>query len=155
MPVGAVSSDGRTGLQYHNPYCTDYHRASHEHTWPSKGKDLAQFVRRGYTGTAPFARIVWDADLSEDFSKADGLAAAVSQGLSIGASGIGYRGPDIGGFHALTHIERTDVELQTRWVQFGVFSAIMRTQKTGYPRPNPEPNLPDSSMNAPRCTTQR
>lgn len=147
MPVDAVTSDGRTGLQYHNRYCTDYHRASHEHTWPSKGPDFAQFVRCGYTGTAPYARIVWGADPSEDFSKADGLAAAVSQGLSMGASGIGYWGSDIGGFHALTHLERTDVELQTRWLQFGAFSGIMRTQKTGYPRPNPDPNLPDTYLN--------
>jgi alpha-glucosidase (family GH31 glycosyl hydrolase) len=147
VPVDAVTSDGRTGLTYHNRYCTDYHRASHELTWPRRGRDFAQFVRCGYTGTAPYARIVWGADPSEDFSKADGLAAAVSQGLSMGASGIGYWGSDIGGFHALVHLQRTDVELQTRWVQFGAFSGIMRTQKTGYPRPNPDPNLPDTYLN--------
>ena len=138
VPVDATTSDGRSGLAYHNRYCTDYHRASHALTWPRKGRDFAAFVRCGYTGTAPYARIVWGADPSEDFSQADGLAAAVSQALSIGASGIGYWGSDIGGFHALFHAERTDVELQSRWVAFGAFSGIMRTQRTGYPRPGPD-----------------
>ncbi len=138
VPADAVTSDGRSGVAYHNRYCTDYHQASHELTWPAKGEDFAQFVRCGYTGTAPYARIVWGADPSEDHSAADGLAAAVHQGLSMGASGIGYWGSDIGGFHALFHAERTDVELQSRWLAFGAFSGIMRTQKNGYPRPGPD-----------------
>lgn len=143
VPVDSVTSDGRSGAEYHNRYCTDYHAASHDLTWPLKGTDFAQFVRCGYTGTAPFARIVWGADPSEDFSGADGLAAAVSQALSMGASGIAYWGSDIGGFHALVHSERTDAELQTRWLQFGAFSGIMRTQRTGYPRPGPDTYLND------------
>jgi alpha-glucosidase (family GH31 glycosyl hydrolase) len=131
----AVLADGRTGLAAHNDYCTDYHRASHELTWPRKGRDFAQFVRCGYTGTGPFARIVWGGDPTEDDSEADGLAAAVSQGLSMGLSGIGYWGSDIGGFHSLFTEGRTSAELLVRWLEVGTFSPIMRTQAEGYPRP--------------------
>ena len=138
VPADAVTSDGRTGVAYHNRYCTDYHRTSHQLTWLQKGPDFAQFVRCGYTGTARYARIVWGGDPSEDFSKADGLGAAVQQAISIGASGIGYWGSDIGGFHALFTTQRTDPELQSRWLEFGAFSGVMRTQKNGYPRPGPD-----------------
>jgi len=136
VPVDAVMADGSTGLAHHNDYCRAYHRASHELTWPLKGTDFAQFIRCGYTGAAPYARIVWGADPSEDFSRADGLAAAVSQGISMGLSGIGYWGSDVGGFHAIVHAERADVELQSRWLEFGAFSGVLRTQGTGYPRPS-------------------
>lgn len=141
VPVDAVMSDGRTGIEYHNPYCTDYHAASDALTRPQRGNDFAAFVRCGYTGTAPYARLVWGADPSEDWSMADGLAAAVSQGQSMGVSGIAYWGSDIGGFHAITTLERTDAELQARWLQLGAFSGVMRTQTTGYPRPGPNTYL--------------
>ncbi|MDQ2650095.1 MAG: hypothetical protein M3Z03_11140 [Actinomycetota bacterium] len=131
----AVLADGRSGLAAHNDYCTQYHRASHELTWPRKGIDFAQFVRCGYTGTAPFARIVWGGDPTEDDSEADGLAAAVHQGLSMGLSGIGYWGSDIGGFHSLFTTGRTSPELLVRWLEVGAFSPIMRTQAEGYERP--------------------
>lgn len=128
-------ADGRTGLAAHNDYCTDYHAASHALTWPQKGSDFAQFVRCGYTGTGPVARIVWGGDPTEDDSEADGLAAAVTQGLSMGLSGIGYWGSDIGGFHSILTEGRTDAELLVRWLEVGTFSPIMRTQAEGYPRP--------------------
>ena len=131
----AVTADGRTGLASHNDYCTQYHRASHELTWPRKGPDFAQFVRCGYTGTGPVARIVWGGDPTEDDSEADGLAAAVNQGLSMGLSGIGYWGSDIGGFHSLFTEGRTSTELLIRWLEVGAFSPIMRTQAEGYPLP--------------------
>ena len=135
VPPDAVLADGRPGLAGHNDYCTDYHRASHELTWPRRGLDFAQFVRCGYTGTGPVARIVWGGDPTEDDSEADGLAAAVNQGLSMGLSGIGYWGSDIGGFHSLFTEERTNTELLVRWLEVGAFSPIMRTQAEGYPVP--------------------
>lgn len=157
VQVDAVTADGRSGLEYHNRYCTDYHKASHELTSNWAGKDLdaegfAQFIRCGYIGTAPYARVVWGADPSEDFSKADGLAAAVSQGISMGLSGIAYWGSDIGGFHAIQHTERTNEELQTRWIQLGAFSGIMRTQRDGYPR---DKLIPSQARVASTFTNQR
>ncbi|MFA5786255.1 MAG: TIM-barrel domain-containing protein [Actinomycetota bacterium] len=135
VPVDSVAADGRTGLAYHNDYCNTYHRASHELTWARYGSDFASFVRCGYAGTARYARLVWGGDPSEDWSAADGLAAAVSQGESMGLSGVGYWGSDIGGFHAVAQGERTSAELLTRWLEFGAFSGIMRTEKDGWARP--------------------
>ena len=135
VPPDAVMADGRPGIAAHNEYCTDYHRASHELTSAARGLDFAQFVRCGYTGTAPYARIVWGGDPTTDWSKADGLAAAVSQGISMGLSGIGFWGTDIGGFHALFTREQTGPELLTRWLELGAFTGIMRTEADGYERP--------------------
>ena len=135
VPPDAVMADGRSGLAAHNEYCTRYHEASHELTSAVRGLDFAQFVRCGYTGTAAVARIVWGGDPTTDESKADGLAAAVSQGLSMGLSGVGFWGSDIGGFHALFTREQTGPELLARWLEFGAFSGIMRTQANGYGRP--------------------
>jgi alpha-glucosidase (family GH31 glycosyl hydrolase) len=136
VPPDSVLADGRSGIAAHNSYCTDYHRASHELTWAVRGADFAQFVRCGYTGTAPYARIVWGGDPTEDDSEADGLAAAMNQGLSMGLSGIAYWGSDIGGFHSLFTADRTSPELLVRWLELGAFSGIMRTQAEGYERPD-------------------
>lgn len=137
VPVDAVASDGRVGLAFHNDYCTMFHEASDELIRRSGDGRFAQFVRCGYTGTAKFARLVWGGDPTEDWSPADGLAAAVSQGQSMGASGIGYWGSDIGGFHPVVTAERTDAELLNRWLQFGAFSGFMSTRATNnFSRPD-------------------
>src|SRR4051812_21770318 len=137
VPPDAVLADGTSGVESHNAYCTDYHRASHDLTWNQLHKQaFAQFVRCGYLGTAPYARIAWGGDPTEDDSEADGLAGAVNAGLSMGLSGIAYWGSDIGGFHALFTAGRTSPELLTRWLEFGTFSGIMRTEAEGFGRPD-------------------
>ena len=137
VPPDAVLADGRSGVEAHNDYCTQYHRASHDLTWNRMHRAaFAQFVRCGSTGTAPVARIVWGGDPTEDDSEADGLAAAVNEGLSMGLSGISYWGSDIGGFHAIFTAGRTSPELLVRWIEFGAFSGIMRTEADGYGRPD-------------------
>src|SRR3954471_22973683 len=137
VPPDAVLGDGTSGVQGHNAYCTDYHRASNDLTSHQlQLQAFAQFVRCGYLGTAPNARIVWGGDPTEDDSEADGLAAAVNAGLSMGLSGISYWGSDIGGFHALFTAGRTSPELLTRWLEFGTFSGIMRTEAEGFGRPD-------------------
>lgn len=135
VPPDAVMHDGSNGIQHHNEYCTIYHKTSHELTWPLKGKDFAQFIRCGNIGTAPYARIVWGGDPSEDNSKADGLGAAISQGISMGLSGIAYWGSDIGGFHSLFTGDRTSADTLIRWIEYGTFSGIMRMQEDGYEIP--------------------
>ena len=54
----------------------------------------------------------------------------------MGLSGISYWGSDIGGFHALFTAGRTSPELLTRWLEFGAFSGVMRTEADGYGRPD-------------------
>lgn len=129
-PTDSVAADGSGGLELHNRYPVLYHCASYEHTRKRMGRDAAIFVRSGFHGIQRCARIVWGGDPTEDWSCADGLCAAVHQALSTGLSGIAYWGSDIGGFHALVN-PRTDDELNARWLEFGAFSGIMRTQANG------------------------
>ena len=135
VPPNSRSADGRTGFELHNRYPTLYHRASHRYTWPKFGREFAQFVRAGYTRTAQYARIVWGGDPNQDYSKADGLAAAVSQGQSMGLSGVAYWRTDIGGFVGVFNEEKTDEELFVRWLQYGAFNGLMSPRARGYPRP--------------------
>ncbi|HEX2646446.1 MAG TPA: TIM-barrel domain-containing protein, partial [Candidatus Dormibacteraeota bacterium] len=70
----------------------------------------------------------------------DGLASAVTQGLSAGLSGIAFWGSDIGGFFTLGE-EELDTELLIRWIQFGAFCPLMRTKAEGVaipPRRRPQ-----------------
>ena len=129
-PTDSIAADGSGGLELHNRYPVLYHCASHQHTRERMGRDAAVFVRSGFHGIQPCARIVWGGDPTEDWSCSDGLCAAVHQALSTGLSGIAYWGSDIGGFHAIVN-PRTDDELNVRWLQFGAFSGIMRTQANG------------------------
>ena len=130
-PTDSVFADGRGGLEMHNLYPVLYHRASTEHTLRRRGRDLAVYIRSGFHGVQPWARIVWGGDPTEDWSCADGLCAAVHQALSTGLSGIAYQGSDIGGFHSIVN-PRTSDELNVRWLQVGFASGVMRTQANGY-----------------------
>jgi len=123
-PTDSVFADGRTGREMHNLYPVLYHAAS----YPGK---LAVFIRSGFHGVQPYARVVWGGDPTEDWSCTDGLCAAVHQLVNMGLSGVAYQGSDIGGFHAIVN-PRTDDELNIRWLQVGAFSGVMRTQANGY-----------------------
>ena len=129
-PTDSVFHNGKDGLEMHNRYPVIYHGASTDHT-ARRGGDFAVFVRSGYHGVQPNARIVWGGDPTEDWSCADGLCAAVHQAVNTGLSGIAYQGSDIGGFHAVAN-KRTGHELNIRWLQAGAVSGIMRTQANGY-----------------------
>jgi alpha-glucosidase (family GH31 glycosyl hydrolase) len=133
-PTDSVFHDGRTGREMHNRYPVAYHCTSYDHTRKVLGREAAVFIRSGWDGVQPCARAVWGGDPTEDWSCADGLCAAVHQALSMGLSGIAYWGTDIGGFHALVNA-RTDDELNSRWLEFGAFNGIMRTQANGLGNP--------------------
>jgi alpha-glucosidase (family GH31 glycosyl hydrolase) len=129
-PTDAVFSDGRRGLEMHNRYPVLYHGASTAHT-ARRGGDFAVFIRSGFHGVQPHARLVWGGDPNEDWSCTDGLCAALHQAVNTGLSGIAYQGSDIGGFHSITG-SRTSDELNARWLQLGAVSGVMRTQANGY-----------------------
>ena len=82
---------------------------------------------------APCAQIVWGGDPTVGWGF-DGLASAVTNGLTMGLSGISTWGSDIGGFFALGANQLTP-ELLQRWVQFGAVSGVMRTQANGIALP--------------------
>jgi alpha-D-xyloside xylohydrolase len=60
----------------------------------------------------------------------------VRQALSIGLSGIGFWGSDVGGYFSIGGDEQLDGELLTRWVQFGAVSGVMRTETDGFAVPD-------------------
>lgn len=131
-PLDAVDADGRTGTALHNRYVRDYHCGIFAGL-ADIGKPLARFVRSGWTGSAACSPIVWGGDPTTNFGF-DGLESSIYQALSMGTSGVGIWGSDIGGFFALGFTELTPENLD-RWVQFGAFSTVMRTQANGFQLP--------------------
>ncbi|MEA2467212.1 MAG: hypothetical protein QOJ57_1338, partial [Thermoleophilaceae bacterium] len=128
-PTDAQSSDGTPGAAMHNRYPRLYHRAANEFSRAS-GKPLARFNRSGWTGTARHSQIVWGGDPSTDWGF-DGLESAVTNGLTMGLSGVSLWGSDIGGFFTLSSPQLTP-ELLARWIELGAVSGVMRTQANGF-----------------------
>jgi alpha-glucosidase (family GH31 glycosyl hydrolase) len=127
-PLDSRSANGMDGTEMHNLYPTQYHCAGWDFS-ASQQRPLARFQRSGWTGAAPCAQIVWGGDPTTSFGF-DGLRSAVTNGLTMGLSGISTWGSDIGGFFALGS-NRLTPELLKRWVQLGAVSGVMRTQANG------------------------
>ena len=135
-PLDVLTADGGTGPAAHNRYATQFHSAAaaaaaeleHQH-----GRRLARFVRSGWTGTAGVVPIVWGGDPTTSWGF-DGLASAVTCGLSMGASGIAMWGSDTGGF--MSTVDRLTPELLCRWIQFSAFCPVMRTKAGGIQFPS-------------------
>ncbi len=129
-PLDSFSPEGTAaGLTSHNRYPRDYHCAAHEQT-RNHVRPVLRFIRSGWTGTAKCAPVVWGGDPSTDWGF-DGLRSAVINGLTMGLSGVGIWGSDIGGFFSIKSPPLSP-ELLTRWVQFGAFSGAMRNQSNGF-----------------------
>ena len=142
-PLDAVASDGTTGTPLHNRYPRDFHCGVQQVT-ADVGEPLGRFVRSGWTGSAACSPIVWGGDPSTDFGF-DGLESSIYQALSMGTSGVGIWGSDIGGFFALQE-RALSGELFDRWIAFGGLSVIMRNQKDGIALPpKPRPQLWDEA----------
>jgi len=137
-PLDVVQSDGTTGTEAHNRYPTTYHAAAAlvaRRLEDSSGRRLARFVRSGWTGTAAHAPVVWGGDPTTGWGF-NGLASALIEALSAGASGIAMWGSDCGGFASTT--EQLTPELLRRWIQFAAFSPVMRTKAGGIAIPDYE-----------------
>ncbi len=144
-PADLVSADGRPGHRVHNDYPVLYHRAAQRLADSEGTPPLVRFVRSGWTGAARHAPVVWGGDPTVDWGY-DGLRSAVRQGLSIGLSGVGLWGSDVGGFFALGE-RRLTRELLERWIELGALSGVMRTQANGFGRPRgerPQPLDPET-----------
>jgi alpha-glucosidase (family GH31 glycosyl hydrolase) len=130
-PLDAYAADGATGSALHNRYPTEYHAAAAEVAADlevRQQRTLARFVRSGWTGTAPVAPIVWGGDPTTSWGF-DGLASALVEGLSMGASGVAMWGSDTGGF--MSTEDRLTPDLLRRWIQFSAFCPVMRTKAGG------------------------
>ena len=127
-PLDSHHANGMTGEQMHNFYPVPYHRAGWDFA-RRQSRPIARHVRSGWTGVHPYAQIVWGGDPTTDWGF-DGLASAITNGLTMGLSGISTWGSDIGGFFSLGTRELTP-ELLIRWIQFGAVSGVMRTKHGG------------------------
>jgi alpha-glucosidase (family GH31 glycosyl hydrolase) len=135
-PLDSRSADGTPGTVLHNPYPRQYHCAAADAT-ADAGRPIVRFQRSGWTGAAPCADVVWGGDPTTGWGF-DGLASAVRQALSIGISGIGFWGSDIGGYFSIGGDDQLDGELLARWVQLGAVSGVMRTETDGFAIPDYE-----------------
>jgi alpha-glucosidase (family GH31 glycosyl hydrolase) len=138
-PPDAFCADGSAGGDAHNSYPVLFHAAG-----AAAVPGAARMVRSGWTGAASHAPLVWGGDPTTGWGF-DGLASAVTQGLSAGLSGVAFWGSDIGGFFTLGQQE-LDAELLIRWIQFGALSPLMRTKAEGIaipPRRRPQVWDPD------------
>ena len=127
-PLDSTTADGLGGAGAHNLYPLRYHRAA-AGIAAARGLSPARFVRSGWTGSGAFSPLVWGGDPTTGWGF-DGLRSAVAQGLSMGLSGLGFWGSDIGGFFSLGD-EVLSAELLIRWLQFGALSPLMRTKAGG------------------------
>jgi alpha-glucosidase (family GH31 glycosyl hydrolase) len=140
-PLDARAADGSEGTSLHNRYPRQYHCGAQV----AVGLRAARFVRSGWTGTADCAPVVWGGDPSVDWGF-DGLRSAVTNGLTMGLSGVSRWGSDIGGFFALLE-NRLTPELLIRWIQVGAVSGVMRTQANGIHIPeSPRPQVWDPEI---------
>lgn len=132
-PLDALSADDATGTEFHNRYVREYHCGAYEATLDA-GKPLARFTRSGWTGSPACSPIVWGGDPTTGWDF-DGLESSIYRALSIGTSGVGIWGSDIGGFFALFGRSLSD-ELLDRWIAWGGLSVVMRSQKNGVALPS-------------------
>jgi alpha-glucosidase (family GH31 glycosyl hydrolase) len=135
-PLDARGADGEIfGTGGHNAYATAFHRGAAEAAHrleETTRRPLVRFVRSGFTGTAPHVPAVWGGDPTTGWGF-DGLASALIEGLSMGASGVALWGSDIGGF--LSSEQKLTPELLIRWIQFGALTPLMRTKSSGIELP--------------------
>ncbi|MDE7413010.1 MAG: starch-binding protein [Muribaculaceae bacterium] len=85
--------------------------------------------RSGTSGMQRFSTFPWTGDILRDWS---GLAAQVPALINMSMSGVSYIGSDVGGF---TSYYGPMPELYLRWVEFAVFSPMMRTHSADRPEP--------------------
>jgi alpha-glucosidase (family GH31 glycosyl hydrolase) len=127
-PPDSIGHDGTPGAALHNLYPRLYHCAAYAVT-SHQPRPVIEFDRSGWTGSARCSPVVWSGDPTTDWSF-DGLSGMVAQGINYGYSGVGFYGSDIGGYFAIT-APPTTPELLDRWLEFGAFSGVMRTESEG------------------------
>lgn len=89
-----------------------------------------QLSRAGFAGSQRFGVVPWSGDVRRSWP---GLKAQPLIMLGVGLSGVGYMHSDTGGF---IYGEK-DPELYTRWMQFSIFTPVLRPHASGeiYPEP--------------------
>lgn len=113
--------------QVHNLYGLEWARLlSHRYDQELPANRLVNIVRSGFTGMQKYSTFPWSGQVARSW---EGLQAQPSIILSMGLQGVPYIHSPIGGF-----VEgNLDSELYLRWLQFGTFSPIMRTDAIDVP----------------------
>jgi oligosaccharide 4-alpha-D-glucosyltransferase len=87
---------------------------------------LFHLQRSGFAGSQRYSAFPWTGDVSRSWS---GLQAQLPLLLTMGMNGLGYIHSDAGGFA----MGEKDEELYTRWLQFAIFTPILRPHGSGIP----------------------
>ena len=87
---------------------------------------LFHLQRSGFAGSQRYAAYPWTGDVSRSWG---GFQAQLPLLLTMGMNGLGYIHSDAGGFAQGV----ADNELYTRWLQFAVFTPILRPHGSGFP----------------------
>ncbi|NVO21208.1 MAG: DUF5110 domain-containing protein [Bacteroidetes bacterium] len=90
------------------------------------GTRLFHLQRSGFAGSQRYSAFPWTGDVSRSWG---GLKAQLPLLLTMSMSGLGYIHSDAGGFAQ----GLKDDELYTRWLQFAVFTPILRPHGSGIP----------------------
>ncbi len=87
---------------------------------------LFHLQRSGFAGSQRYSAFPWTGDVSRSWG---GFQAQLPLLLTMSISGLGYIHSDAGGFA----MGVKDEELYTRWLQFAVFSPVLRPHGSGIP----------------------
>lgn len=90
------------------------------------GTRLFHLQRSGFAGTQRYSAFPWTGDVSRSWG---GFQAQLPLLLTMSISGLGYIHSDAGGFAQGVR----DDELYTRWLQFAVFTPILRPHGSNHP----------------------
>ena len=124
IPDTAVYSNGKTGKEFVNGYCLEYHKAVHG----VLGDEGVLFARSGFSGTQAFPGC-WAGDNEPNFGEQNGLPSVIVAGLSAAMSGFSIWGHDVGGYQNSNFSPVSPADLFIRWTQFGCFSPIMQMHR--------------------------
>lgn len=126
----ALEGRGGNHREAHNVYGLLMARASREGLEALRPDTRPVVITRaGWAGVQRYATS-WTADNESTW---EALALTVPMVMGLGLSGVGFTGPDVGGF-----IGEADGELFTRWVQMAAFMPFFRAH-TAKGTPDQEP----------------
>jgi oligosaccharide 4-alpha-D-glucosyltransferase len=123
-PDDAVHVTGNA-VQVHNLYSLTWHKTLFENfrkDFPTQR--LFNLTRSGYAGSQRFGALPWSGDVARLWA---GLKLQVPMMIQSGMTGFAYMHSDVGGFWNGDRVSEKDEELDLRWLQFSVFSPIVRT----------------------------
>jgi alpha-glucosidase (family GH31 glycosyl hydrolase) len=124
----ALTSDGRSGEEYHNRYPVEYDRTGYEALEARRPGDWFFFARSGYTGSQQWTPFVWGGDPEASFSDALGVPSVARAAINMGLVGVANWGSDIGGFKCFGGGSKADGELWARWIELGSMHPNMQDQ---------------------------